>query len=65
MSKRIKSLIGALAVTSLALVTSAAVPPRAEALTQCNQISCTTSTNCNVPACGGAGFCSNHHCLPL
>ena len=65
MQKRLM-LIGALVVTALALLASVAAPPRVEALTQCNQISCTSSSSCNVPACGNAGFCaSNHHCLPL
>jgi hypothetical protein len=63
--KRMKYLMGALIVTALALLASAATPPRAEALILCNQIFCNNSSVCNVPACGDVGFCSNHHCVPL
>jgi hypothetical protein len=63
MSKRIKYLVGTLVVTALALFASAT--PRAEAQTRCNQIFCTSSAPCNVPACGDVGYCSNHHCVPL
>ena len=65
MPKRIKYLAGTLVVTALTLLTSAVAPPRAEAVTMCNQIYCTSSAPCNVPACGDVGYCSNHHCLPL
>lgn len=65
MSMRIRYLAGSLAVAALALL-AAATPARVEALTMCTQISCTSSLQCNVPACGGAGFCSStHHCIPL
>lgn len=65
MSKRIKYFAGSLAVAALALLASAATQPRAEALTMCTKISCTNNLQCNVPACGDAGFCnSTHHCIP-
>ncbi len=63
MTQRIKYLVGALALTALALLTSAAPHP-AEATTLCGQIYCTNSLPCDVPACGDVGFCSNHHCVP-
>ncbi len=64
MQKRFKYLAGALLVTALTLVASAVAPHRAAATT-CGMIFCTNSGPCNVDACGGVGFCSNHHCVPL
>jgi hypothetical protein len=64
MQKRLKYLVGALTVTALALVASAATPRSADAVTLCTQLGCTSSSQCSVDLCGGAGYCINRHCIP-